>query len=352
MNLRKGKKMKTNYLLRFTFVQLLSLFFITSTFAQTASSNPPNTIISGAIVGDLMKVISVTVDRSYIDNSKKRINSPIENDSFKLEFYLDVPQKVTISYLRNTADIYIEPGDHLHIDGDANSFYFSFQFKDSSAVNNEFLREFNQKHQLYYTSFQYFKYKKGLVWYRVHRNMDAEMRGKSPEEYKAFMDGQRDEMMAMLDNYKKNDQLTEDFKLFMWTEINYYWSYHMLTYGYAFGFFHNIDFQDFFGFMYEVPLQNEKGMGSKFYRDFVMGAVNYYCEGPLKIPSPDDKIEEQLAKQFKYGDKELKGKVKAYFLTEIIRQAYAKEVINDLMNLHDEFLQTNTHKEFNKKIGR
>lgn len=355
MKTNKGNflKNKSNYILQKSWLIILLLLavFQTNTIAQTSSGSKPNTIITGSMAGDLMKEISITVDRAYIDNSRKKYTSKIENDSFKFEFYLDVPQKITLKYLRNTADIYIEPGDHLHIDGEANSFYFSFKFSGNSSANNDFLRTFGQKYQLYHSSFKYFKYKKGLVWYKVHRDMDAEMRVKSPEAYRAFMDERRDEMMTSLDGYADGEQLSEGFKLFMWSEISYYWGYHLLTYGYAFGFYHDIDFQDFFGFMYEIPLHHERGLGSQFYRDFVMGAVNYYCEGPKKLPDPEEKVDLQLIKQFKYGEEKLDGKVKAFFLSEIIRQAFAKQVIKNIQETYDNFLETNPHKEFNRKVN-
>jgi len=318
--------------------------------AQTGGKKA-NTVISGVIQGDLMQLLHVRVDRSFIDNSNENYKVDIKNDSFRVEFYLDVPQKVTIFYLRNSADVYVEPGDHLQIEGEANNFYYSFDFKGNSAANNDFLREFSQKHKLYHSKFQYYKYKKGIMWYRIHRDMDTDMRKKEPEEFKKFMTEKRTEMMGVLNGFDaKEDSLSEGFKQYMWAEINYYWAYNMLTYGYAFGFYHNIDFQDFFGFMYEVPLQNDKALGSKFYRDFLLGAVNYYCEGPKKLPSPDDKIEEQLTKQFSYGEKELDGKIKAFFQTEIFREAFSKQAINKMMDLYNGFLKNNPHKEFNRKV--
>lgn len=351
---------KPSHLLSVTFsvlknATLLSLVVFLWSFSRSniqaqTGGRTPNTVITGVFKGDLMKIIHLTVDRAYIDSDVKKLEATIENDSFRFEFYLDISQKVTLKYLRNTADIYIEPGEHLHIDGDANNFYYSFKFSGPSAGNNDFLRIFSQKHRLYYSKFKYFKYKKGIVWYRIHRDMDTDIRQKEPEVYTAYMGERRDDMMEILEGYSGENPLTENFKLFMWAEINYYWAYHMLTYGYAFGFFHEIDFQDFFGFMYEVPLQNERALGSKFYRDYLRGAVNYYCEGPKKLPSDDDKIWEQLTKQFQYGEKELEGKVKAYFLSEIIREAYGQNAIGQMMDIYNNFLKNNPHKEFNYKV--
>lgn len=348
------KQRNIRFTMQFTMRTLLILAmflaFSPSNYAQRASKQN-NTVISGVMNGDLMKLIHLRVDRSFIDNSNEKYEVEIKNDSFRIEFFLDVPQKVTLLYLRNSADLYIEPGDHLHIRGDASNFYYSFEFSGNSASNNDFLRKFSQKHRLYYSKFQYFKYKKGIMWYRIHRDMDTDMRKRNPKEFKQFMNEKRDVMMTYLNTYEtKKDTLTEDFKQFMWAEINYYWGYHMLTYGYAFGFFHNIDFQDFFSFMYEIPLQNDRALGSKFYRDFLLGAINYYCEGPKKLPSKDDKIEEQLSKQFKYGGKKLEGKIKAFHQTEIIREAFSKQAINKMMDLYNDFLKTNPHKEFNRKV--
>lgn len=333
---------------------LAIMVYVPTAFGQTGGGKKvPNTVISGVFKGALEPRIKLEVNQRFIDNSFELMETEMVNDSFRFEFYLDVPQTVTLKYLRNQADVYVEPGTTLHIDADANSFYFSFEFKGETAADNYFLREFCQKYRDHYPStFKMLQYKKGIVWYKVHRDMDTHMRGKSPEEYTQFMKADKDGKMLMLQTYdvSKKQKLTADFQLYMWGEINYYWAYHMLTYGYAFGYFHNIDFQEFFGFMYEIPLQSEKMLGSSYYRQFLLGAINYYCEGPKKLPSPDDKIEEQLIKQFHYADKELKGTSKAFALTEIIKEGYKENVIMKMQKVYKAFLAENPHKEFNRKV--
>ena len=362
MKLKKGIKVnKFNFKRRLSFSNntVVLLFvclyfgsFLPKSIGQTAG-NQPNTSITGVFRGALDPTIKLEVNRRFIDNSVKKLETTMEGDSFRFDFYLDMAQTVTIKYLRNQANVYVEPGQTLHIDADANSFYFSFEFKGKLAGANNFLREFAQKHKNHYPKrYQMFSYKKGIVWYKVHRDMDTHMRGKEPEAFTEFMTQDRDEKLNMLDSYElqNNTTLTEAFKQYMWAEISYFWAYNMLVYGYAFGFSHNMDFQDFFGFMYEIPIQNDRALGSKYYRDFLEGAVNYYCEGPKKLPSPDDKIEEQLIKQFEYGAKELTGKPKAYFLTEIIRRGFKENVIQKMQTVYDEFLKENPYKEFNRKV--
>ena len=146
------------------FIGCFVAFMTQNLFAQTASSEKANTVITGVFKGDLRKTIRLTVDRSYINSDVKTLEVPIKNDSFRFEFYLDVAQKVTLKYLRNTGDVYIEPGDHLHIDGEASSFYYSFKFSGNSAENNEFLRKFAQKHPIHYNKYKFFTYKKGIIY--------------------------------------------------------------------------------------------------------------------------------------------------------------------------------------------
>lgn len=320
---------------------------------NVAHANPldtPNTYIKGVLHGDLAKEIAVLIDQAYIDGTKPKIKAEIVNDSFTLAFHLSMAQRVTLQYLRNYEDVYLEPGETLHIEGQANSFYFSFQFKGKSAANNDFLRAFKQRYQLYHVSFEYFRYKKGIRWYRVHRDMDTEMRQQSPESFLSYMTTRRDSMMLMLNEYERYGELTETFKMFMWSEIHYYWSYHLLTYGYAFGYMHSVNFQDFFDFMYQVPIQNERTLGSKYYRDYVVGAINYHCEGPEKIPSPDDKLDEQLLKQYQYGEEHLNGQVKAFFLSETLKEAFSKNAIYGMMPTYEAFLEENPYPSFSKKV--
>lgn len=352
-NFRK-LRLSQNKLVIVLLICLCYISFLPSSIGQTAGKKA-NTIITGVFRGSLDPTVKLEVNTRFIDNGLQKLETKMENDSFRFEFYLDVAQTVKLKYLRNSAFVYVEPGKTLHIDADASSFYFSFDYKGELAGANDFLREFAQKYKNHYPKTrQMFSYKKGIVWYKVHRDMDTHMRGKAPEDFSDFMAKDRDEKLNMLDSYEfqKSTTLTEDFKQYMWAEISYFWGYNMLVYGYAFGFSHNMDFQEFFGFMYEIPIQNDRALGSRYYRDFVMGAVNYYCEGPKKLPSDDDKIDEQLIKQYEYGKKELEGKPKAYFLTEIIRQGYKKQVhLNQNMRtIESEFLKENPHKEFNRKV--
>lgn len=338
---------------------LIGLFLISSMstlLGQTASdySYTKKTSITGVFRGSLEPRIKLEVNQQYIDNSLQKLETEMVNDSFRFDFDLSVPQTVTIRYLRNTANVYIEPGQTLHIDADANSFYFSFEFKGESAGNNAFLRLFCQKYKTHYPrSVQMFRYKKGIVWYKVHRDMDTNMRRKGPKSFTTFMLADKTEKMGMLDGYEmgSNSALTEDFKLYMWSEINYYWAYHMLTYGYSFGFFHDINFQDFFGFMYEVPMQSDRTLGSKYYREFLIGAMNYYCEGPKKLPDPmKDVYYDQLMKQYKYGAGKLEGRPKAFYMAEMIHCAYKANLIQEMMTVGREFKKDNPHKEFNKRL--
>ena len=338
---------------------LIGLFLIGSMstlLGQTASdyTYSKKTSVTGVFRGSLEPRIKLEVNQEYLDNSIQKLETQMVNDSFRFDFDLSVPQKVTIKYLRNSAEVYIEPGQTLHIDADASSFYFSFEFKGESAGNNNFLRKFCLKYKTHYPrSVQMFRYKKGIVWYKVHRDMDTHMRGKEPEAFTAFMLADKQEKMALLNGFEMggNEKLTEDFKLYMWSEINYYWAYHMLTYGYSFGFFHSIDFQDFFGFMYEVPIQSDRTLGSQYYREFLIGAVNYYCEGPKKLPDPlTDVYHDQLMKQYEYGKENLEGKPKAFYMAEMIHRGYKADLIQEMMKVGREFKQDNPHKEFNKRL--
>lgn len=345
--------------IRCNMILLVGLFLISNVstlFGQTesTSSYSKKTSITGVFRGSLEPKIKLEVNQQFIDNSIEKLETQMVNDSFRFDFDLSVPQTVTIKYLRNSADVYVEPGQTLHIDADASSFYFSFEFKGESAENNNFLRAFCQKYKTHYPrSVQMFRYKKGIVWYKVHRDMDTHMRGKEPEAFTAFMLADKTEKMGMLEGHEmgENTTLTDDFKLYMWSEIDYYWAYHMLTYGYSFGFFHNIDFQDFFGFMYEVPIQSDRTLGSKYYREFLIGAVNYYCEGPKKLPDPlKDVYYDQLMKQYEYGAEKLEGRPKAFYLAEMIQRGYKADLVQEMMKVGREFKKDNPHKEFNKRL--
>ena len=338
------------------FTGLLLFINMSTIFGQTGGDYvySKKTTITGVFAGSLEPKIKLEVNQKFINNSLEKLETEMVNDSFRFDFDLSVPQTVTIKYLRNSADVYIEPGQTLHIDADASSFYFSFEFKGESAGNNNFLRSFCQKYKTHYPkSVQMFRYKKGIVWYKVHRDMDTHMRGKEPEAFTAFMLADKTEKMGMLEGHEMGGKstLTEDFKLYMWSEIDYYWAYHMLTYGYSFGFFHSIDFQDFFGFMYEVPMQSDRTLGSKYYREFLIGAVNYYCEGPKKLPDPiKDVYHDQLMKQYEYGAENLEGRPRAFYMAETIHRGYQANLIQEMMKVGREFKKDNPYKEFNKRL--
>ena len=156
--------------------RMRSIYIFLILCLTTAMYGQETAVITGTVKDAIFKEIELEIDNQYINNTTKKHRADIEGEYFRFEITLAEARLVTIKYLRQAGEIYVEPGDTLHIDSDANSFQYAFKFSGKGAANNVMLRQFRKTFPEETNQFQVMQYRKGIVWYKAERKLDKKMR--------------------------------------------------------------------------------------------------------------------------------------------------------------------------------
>jgi thiol-disulfide isomerase/thioredoxin len=189
------------------------------------------------------------------------------------------------------------------------------------------------------------QYRKGTVYYKVGVDLDSDMRKKKPEDFKTQMDEEKVARVKAYEAFKAEfGKPSELFELYLWADINYTWAYNLLTYGHSHGFRHGVT-PEFFFFVHDVPLMNDKAMGNPKYRDYLKAYMNY--ARMEKFPDADEYF-----KQVDIANEEgLVEEPYAYFLSNLITRALNKHDNKDsVLVYYQDYLNTNNHEKYNQIV--
>ena len=330
-----------------TTVYLLLLFL--SSFQQLLADD--TAIIKGTVqnVGNIefspKKNMKVELYAPHLNSQVTYKNITVEDSSFQISLDISEPQIITLKYLRQQVYLYVEPFDTLQLSLDADDFPASLQFSGAAGINNKIFADFSNDFPEEKNQFKIMQYRKGTVYYKVGVDLDSEMRRKTPADFKAQMDAEKEAKIIAYENYKKKyGKPSEDFELYMWAEIHYGWALSLLTYGHAHGYYNKVT-PEFFFFVHDVPLMNDKALGNPKYRAYVEAYINYTCMKDF----PD---EDMFFKQLDIADAEgLKDEVLAYFKSTLLVRALKKHDNQDMVIPHYQaFLNTNEYDKYNNIV--
>ncbi|MFK7948829.1 MAG: TlpA family protein disulfide reductase [Saprospiraceae bacterium] len=334
-----------------TITYILSLIFALS-FSHLFADNVDNTTVITGIVqntGDIehspKKYLKIELYTPHLSSQVVYKNIVMKDSSFQISLDISEPQVVALKYLRRKVYMYVEPFDTLQVSLDADDFPASLAFSSKAGINNKIFTDFSTKFPEEKNQFKMMQYRKGTVYYKVGVDLDSDMRRKSPEDFRKQIDTERDEKIAAYKAYKeKYGRPSEDFELYMWSEINYGWALTLLTYGHAHGYYNKVT-PEFFFFVHDVPLMNAKAMGNPKYRKYIKAYINYTCMDKY----PEDDI---FFKQLEIAEKEgLKDEAMAYFKSTLIVRALKKHDNQDeVIPYYQDFLNTNKYEKYDKIV--
>lgn len=336
-------------------MQYFSVLIAILSFGILNAASPnsrTNTILTGVIVntGDITyspkKEIKVEIYAPHLSSQVRRQKIPIQNDTFLFNLDITEPQIVTLTYLRRRLYFYLEPNDTLHISGDADNFLPSLSYSGKGAINNKIYQEYIKAFPEERNPFKMMQYRKGTVYYKVGVDLDADMRKYDGPAFKTRMDEELAKKTQQFELFKeKYGTPSEDFEQYLWAEINYGWAYNLLAYGHAHGFRHKVK-EEFFFFLHKIPLLNERSLSNPKYQAFLTSYMNYLCMKETET----GKEEDLYVSQYKAGTKKLKGRAKAYFLSNVLVRGFKKKKLKELVNQYQTFLSENPHEEFNQIV--
>lgn len=332
-------KLKTNsaYIILLLFTLSINFVFANST-----------TVISGVVqnIGDIeyspKKYLKIELYTPHLSSQVTYKNIAIQDSSFQISLDISEPQVVALKYLRQKVYMYVEPYDTLQLSLDADDFPASMNFSGKAGINNKIFSHYSQRFPEEKNQFKMMQYRKGTVYYKVGVDLDSDMRRISPDEFRQKIDDERNAKIAAYEDYKnKYGSPSEDFELYMWSEIHYGWALTLLTYGHAHGYYNKVT-PEFFFFIHDVPLMNIKAMGNPKYRNYIKAYVNYIC---MKKYPEEDIFLKQLEVAAEEG---LKDEPMAYFTSTLLVRALKKHDNQDkIIPYYQAFLNTNEYEKYN-----
>ena len=302
-------------------------------------------VVMGCIENAVAKEIVLQIPYQQLNDSKVEYSTTVRDGLFRID-NVDMREAriVVLAYARNRAEIYLEPGDSLFVNCDANAFQFSMKYSGRGASNNNCLAEFNNKFYEERNFFNMMQSRRGVHVYTVPNDLEVKMLSQPRTEYEAALLVDRNGKRDAIHLYEQDKApLTKRFKDFMTAEIDYDWAYKMLTYGYLYAGRHSLS-PDFFNFLQEVPIQNSPVIGSEKYQRFLLGYVNY-------IHSLSPKGSNAYVEQYDFAATLLKGKCLQFFRSAILVQAFRESNMEKVLDQYSDFMNNNPNPDLSSPLA-
>lgn len=309
-------------------------------------SAQPNTLVIGKVNNArLIKSIELSLNTLYLNNGVDVYTSKIIDDNtFAFAIEVKEPQIAILKYARNKGAIYVQPNDTLYISCDANNFQYSFEFSGSLGASNVCLTEYLRLNPREMSVFNMTQYRQKLYWYQNSPQMDKLMLEMNQSSFERHMATRKERAINHLKQYDLNHpgKLTSEFKHFLEAEIQYDFAYHRLMYGNVFKNRYSIK-TSYFDFLEDIPLQNDQ-IGNEWYREFLIAYFDY----KNVINSEDERS--PFIFQYEEGSKELNGKTRAFFQSEIIARAFRAKENEVILDKYWDYMRYQDYGNFDIKV--
>ncbi len=308
-----------------------------------------NTLVMGSMANiGLVREIEMQVDQRYLNGRIDHYRSNIlEDGSFAFAVEINEPQIATLAYSYNKALIYLEPGDTLIINAEADEFQYSLEFSGRGAYHNTVFKDFLESHPPNLNPLELLQYRKGIHWFSNSIRMDQRMQDYGVGQFTGELRLQREKAMANLEFYAQNypGHLSNVFIQFLRAEIQAYWAYHLMLYGMVYKNVHQIDEASFFTFLEKLDWHSEQ-IGSYWHRQLLLAYINYLdLKKESDVANPYLR-QHDLAKQY-FRDKTL-----AFLQSEMIQLAFQAKYLDEALSIYSPFLEKNNSNRFDEKVVR
>ena len=244
--------------------------------ADSTQSQPSVATITGEVEDPTSReivLIYASPSASALDGSEERVTLD-SLDRFALElpvvrgtlvwgyFEGEQPRWQWVQWLgsflfeRKFLRLFVEPGDSLHVAMEEDFFVRSYSFSGSNADNSRFTSE-------WFPPFHFpFDYE------------DLEL-----EEFSRRMEQWRRDQFEFLAEGREQYALSLGYIDYVTASVNYQWANRMMSYPTNYRFANKRKNRDitpeYYDFLQEVPLMNEKAIGVRHYRDFVKRTLDW-----------------------------------------------------------------------------
>lgn len=305
----------------------------------------PNALVLGKIRNDKVGEIAIEVDNRCFDKTIDTYKAQVTEGKFGLAVQMMAAQPIVLQYARNEIELFLEPGDTLLIDFDAETFRFSMVFGGRGGPNNNFLQAFRKQYPTERDEFKMHYLRSGVYYYRLSDTQDSLMQAQLPEQYLADLRRKQMQQRAFLDEtlLNGNNGLTPGFEAWARAEINYAKIYQQLGYYVLYGGLHGLD-ASFAGFVETLPQQDDAAIGNYWYREFVLARLNFWWEKEGASADP-------FVWQYDKASEFHQGITSSLAQVDLLERAFDRGQFEAIMPRFMNFLEKNPYEEFDRRAA-
>lgn len=304
-----------------------------------------NVLLTGTVQGDVVGEVIIEINKRYLNNTVETYSARINAaNNFGLACRLELPQLVTLFYGNRRYEIFLEPNDSLHLSFNGATFPEYIAFGSRGKANNDLWRQYCQQFPKDPTVFNYRQYRKGSYYYRVHQTMDQLMRSQQPQAFKNTLTQKRLAKQSLLNtaNLAPDNSLTEAFKIFLQTEIDYSYALNLLSYCDVYQGRYQMD-STHFRFLDTILVEQDFSLGNANYRNFIKAFVYYQCRQQGNKTSSYKQL-------YEYSQQHLDGRTKYLTMAHILAEALKKESPEQIQPIYEHFIEENPYYEFDRLV--
>ena len=255
-------------------------------------------LITGEIENPITDELELNYYKDFITYDVERHEIVLdENNNFSLELDIEEPVEAEMIFNDNEpVDIFLEPGDELHITADGSDIVNSISFSGDNADNSTFMVQYQTE----------------ILDKYGQQKIIERMRDLEPGEFVDFANEALEDMLQYFNEFSEKKDLSDSFEHIFKTNIRFGLYENLLSYPEFHQMLNQLDEEpelpeDYYAFIEKDFQFYDDKLASSNYCSFLITFLDYYESiNPDKAPEDKSAIEEKLYLAEKlYDDKSL-----------------------------------------------
>lgn len=320
----------------------LLLFIGLSTIMNANSFGNNDIIIAGKIKHSESFLANINYYKDNLEEEEIFIGGILDDeDNFRVQFQILCPTLIRLEHGTNKIELYLEPGDSIHIYFDNWELDQSLKItgKPQPAQQNMYLKAIEKEMQMYLSD----------------NNAMHFFRDLNEIEYQEHAEMLRRKQLRFLKDYQKKIIFSPSFLNYALSEIEYNWAASLLNYPAYHQFFNNMENpvildEKYYKFLKRLNYNELSDLNSLAFRNFLDAFINYQLEN---IPNPTNVLHRYFYKnRIKIINEYLSGAALDYMLAETFISAYQRGQLYDLAREVEFFLMSDALESYKDVIDK
>jgi thiol-disulfide isomerase/thioredoxin len=326
------KKMSAKFLFFIVFLAILNV----DSFGYN------DVIIAGKIEHSESFLANIKYYEDHLEEEEIFIGGILDKgDSFRVQFKIFRPTLIRVEHGVNKIELYLEPGDSIHIHFDNWELKQSLKFTGNPrpVQQNRYLRAVAKEMHIYLSDINSMHFSRDLneIEYQEH----AEMLKKK--------------QLRFLKEHQKKTTFSPAFLNYALSEIEYNWAASLLNYPIYHQFFNNLESpvildEKYYKFLKKLNYKDLSDLNSLAFRSFLDAFINYQLD---HLENPTNVLHRYFYKNRINTIREyLSGAALDYMLAETFISAYQRGQLYDLARDVEDFLMSDALESYKDVIDK